>query len=108
MTTRRTSTTTESTSQKKDKVVWSLDYHGGLRTSRYGDVTKDRGDKEPADMVHMRGASGKMAYTVGGESEGSGEGVSEGSGGAELSTQGRRGKGGGHIGVRTQERSEDP
>ena len=56
----------ESTSNKKDKVVirvHNLDCQGGLRLSKYGDVARNQGDREKMDMVHMRGASGKVAYT---------------------------------------------
>ena len=51
----------ESMSAHKSKVmigVHNLECEGGLRASRYGD-----GRKGQVDMVHMRGTSGKVAYT---------------------------------------------
>ena len=52
---------TESTSAHKAKVmigVHSLECEGGLRASRYGD-----GRRGEVDLVHMRGTSGKVAFT---------------------------------------------
>ena len=56
----------ESTSEKKNKVVigvHNLECQGGLRLSRYGDAARDQNDRDKVDMIHMRGASGKVAYT---------------------------------------------
>ena len=51
----------ESTNKDKDKVrigIHNLECEGGLRASRYGD-----GRNGEIDMVHMRGTSGKVAFT---------------------------------------------
>ena len=51
----------ESTDTNKDRVkigVHNLECEGGVRESRYGD-----GRNGPVDMIHMRGSSGKVAYT---------------------------------------------
>ena len=51
----------ESTSIHKDKVTigsHNLDCDGGKRASRYGDNGKTH-----VDMIHMRGSSGRVAYT---------------------------------------------
>ena len=51
----------ESTDMNKDRVkigVHNLECEGGVRESRYGD-----GRNGPVDMIHMKGPSGKVAYT---------------------------------------------
>ena len=51
----------ESTDVNKDRVkigVHDLECEGGVRESRYGD-----GRNGPVDMIHMKGSSGKVAYT---------------------------------------------
>ena len=106
----------ESTSDKKDKVVigvHNLDCQGGLRLSRYGDATRYQGDREKVDMVHMRGASGKVAYTRSvaailakanlastADAERVARSEKKGSGEEEFSSQGRRGRGGPQGGPR--------
>ena len=78
-----------------------------IRLSRYGDVSRYQGDKEKVDMVHMRGASGKVAYTRSvaailakanlasiGDAEQVARSEKKGPGEEEFSSQGRRGRGG--------------
>ena len=51
----------ESTDINRDRVkigVHDLECGGGVRESRYGD-----GRNGPVDMIHMKGSSGRVAYT---------------------------------------------
>ena len=51
----------ESTSKDKNRVkigVHKLNCEGGVRASRYGD-----GRSGPVDMLHLKGASGRVAFT---------------------------------------------